>query len=313
MKGLWRRTVVAGLALGLDLVGYGLPTRYKPRTAATGVRGWLGQRLNVGRKDGTAAGIMMGGAVGSALIGRSIETWCRRLPQGLDTLGEALFLSSLLDVQALRSGAQAVANALDQGDAQSARAAWNACPILAPISCAALSEEEMAQIATSRVATMAHTRGIAPLLYYVVGGLPAALVFDWLMLDIGMGANSRFARHLRSIAGGVSARGSALLMAVAGELQGADGLAAETLLHSEGGLLHTKPDDLNALSMAGALDVTLTGPSGRIVNGGKRSPDAADLRRAGSIAGMSIGLAGALLLITGLAWRIFGPRSRRDA
>ncbi len=306
MRGLWRRAVVAGLAVGLDLVGVKPPTAASER--ASGAGAWLASRLGPLARAGVVGPVAMTGSAASAVAGRALERWGRALPEGLDLLTEALLLQALLSVEAVRSAAREVSAALARGDLEAAREVWRATPLLAAVPCDDLSATEMAQAATSRVAAAANSRAVAPLFYYAIGGLPAAFAYRWLCGDLLGAPQSRLGEHMRRLAMGAPSWATAGLMKVAAELRRADSLGAERVQRVEGGVLQAPARAATVRVMAGALDVALSDQEGNAVNASGRAATADDLRRAGSIAGMTVGLAGGLLMVTGLAWRVFGPR-----
>lgn len=310
MKGLWRRAVVAGTALALDLVGVELPDRWRPESWSSRAFTWIGQRLSPAARGALASPLALTGSVAGAVAGRSLELWGRQLPEGLDVLSEALLLRSVLSVEATRQAAAQVSAALESDDLATARAIWAASPALADLPCEALSATEMASIATSRVAVLANTRGVAPLCYYAVAGLPGAFAYRWLSSQAIGGRLGRFGRHLGALTNAAPAWATASLMTLAAELRGADSVGAERVRHEEGGVLRSRAGAASVQTMAGALGVSLAGKGGQRINASGHAAGAADLRKAGSIAGVTVGLAGGLLLLGGLVWRVMGPRSR---
>ena len=150
MKGLWRRAVVAGTALALDLVGVDMPDRWRPESWVSRAFTWIGHRLSPAARGALAAPLALTGSVAGAVAGRSLELWGRQLPEGLDVLSEALLLRSVLSVEATRQAARQMSAALESDDLASARAIWAASPALADLPCEALSATAMASIATDR-------------------------------------------------------------------------------------------------------------------------------------------------------------------
>ena len=65
MRGLWRRAVVAGLAVGLDLVGVKPPTAASKR--ASGAGAWLASRLGPLARAGVVGPVAMTGSADSPL------------------------------------------------------------------------------------------------------------------------------------------------------------------------------------------------------------------------------------------------------
>ena len=263
MRGLWRRAVVAGTALALDLVGVGLPDRWRPDTWASRALSWMGQRLSPRLRGALAAPVALTGSVAGAVTGRALELWGRQLPEGLDVLSEALLLRAVLSVEATRRAAAQVSAALASDDLASARAVWAASPALADLPCEALSAAEMASIATHRVAVLANTRGVAPLCYYAVAGLPGAFAYRWLSSEMADGRLGRFGRHLGALTNAAPAWATASLMTLAAELRGADSVGAERVRHEEGGALRAPAGVASAQAMAGALGVSLAGKGGQ--------------------------------------------------
>jgi len=249
----------------------------------------------------------------SAVAGRSVEVWERRLPEGLDLLTEALVLRSALGIEEVRSAARRVSAALTQGDLAAARAAWSESPVLAAVPCEGLGIEELASLATTQVAAQTHSRAVAPLLYYAVGGLPAALAYHWLSCSAFPRETSRFGHHLRTITIGATAWTTASLMTVAAEICRADSLGAERVQRMEGSILKAPAESAPVRVMAGALRASLADTQGQSVNTTGHAATPSDLKRAGSIAGVTVGLAGGVFLAAGLIWRVFGPHRARQA
>jgi len=306
MRGLWRRAVVAGLAVGFDLLGVQMPTSVGERVSGAGA--WLTTRLRPLARAGVVGPMAITGSTGSAVAGRALEQWSRALPEGLGLAAEALLLKEVLSVEAVRKAARQVSAALARDDIGTAREIWSRSPVLAAVPCDSLDATEMAQVATSRVAAQANSHAVAPLFYYAVGGLPAALAYRWLSAELAHAPEGRFGEHMRRLAMAVPAWASAGLMKVAAELRRADSLGAERVQRTEGRLLEAPARAATVRVMSGALGVRLVDQEGNAVNVAGRSATPDDLQRAGSIVGMTVGLAGGLLLVAGLAWKTFGPR-----
>lgn len=170
--------LVPALAVALDLIGGDPPNRFHPVA-------WIGSGLIAARrrlpKSGRAvpllagAGLMavgVGGAIGLGdLIGRGLA----ELPRPVAVAAEAVALKALFSIRGLIRAARAVAEALRRDDLVAARAlaAWH----LVGRPTAELDGSQIAAATIESVAENASDSVAAPLFYYAVGGLTAALAY----------------------------------------------------------------------------------------------------------------------------------------
>lgn len=170
--------VPPALAVALDLALGDPPNRAHPVA-------WIGSGLILARrrlpKRGrvvpllAGAGAMVVGVGGAVAAGRLLDRGIAGLPRPVGWVAEAVALKALFSIRGLARAAGAVAGALRRGDLDEARrlAAWH----LVGRPTGDLDEARVAAAAIESVAENASDGVVAPLLCYVVGGLPAALAY----------------------------------------------------------------------------------------------------------------------------------------
>lgn len=169
------------LALLLDLALGDPPNRYHPVA-------WMGAVIGVARRLAPRQGrllpcvygavLVLGGAVLVGVIGVVLEEVLRILPRPLYWLAEAFMLKTTFALRGLTRAAQQVQEALVAGDVDSARrlVSWH----LVSRDTAQLTPPQVAAATVESVAENASDGIIAPLLYYALGGLPAALAYRFI-------------------------------------------------------------------------------------------------------------------------------------
>lgn len=256
-----RRWAVMAAALALDLALGDPPNRWHPVA-------WMGRAIAFARRaapsQGRAAPFVYGLAVaglGAAIwggIGWALARLCRWLPTGW--LIEAAALKQTVALRGLSQAAQAVAHPLAVHDLPEARRqlSWH----LVSRETSSLDAHQVAAAAIESVAENTSDGVIAPLFWYGVGGLPAALAYRWLnTLDAMWGYRDpahewlgKAGARADDLANWLPARLTALLLVLAAGKQA--GPAWRTWRRD--GHLTASPNAGQPMSaMAGALGVAL--------------------------------------------------------
>jgi len=162
-----------------------------------------------------------------------------------------------------------------------------------PVSIAAI--ESVAENASDSV--------VAPLFYYVVGGVPAALAYRAInTLDAMIGYRGetewlgKAAARLDDAANFIPARLTALLLAVASGAGGGSPARALALWLRDARKTESPNAGRPMAAMAGALGVELSKRGAYVLGAGLRAPAAADVRRAVRIFAVAVALAAAAAL-----------------
>lgn len=174
---------------------------------------------------------------------------------------EIWLLKSAFAVRALGGAAAVVARALAAGDLEGARQGLRA---LVSRDTAALSPPLLAAAAVESVAENASDSLVAPLVFYVVGGVPAALAYracNTLDALIGYHGDTEWlgkaAARLDDAANLVPARLTAALLVVAGALVGGSARGALRIWWRDGARTESPNAGRPMAAMAGALGVQL--------------------------------------------------------
>jgi adenosylcobinamide-phosphate synthase len=168
-------------ALLLDVLLGEPPDRYHPVV-------WMGNAISALRrhapKRGRLAplcyggGVALGGASAAAGAGWLLQRICRRLPFPFDTLITAWLLKTTFSARGLARAAGEVNAALQRDDLPEARRllAWH----LVSRDTHGLSQAHVCAATIESVAENLSDSIVAPLFYYAVGGLPAALAYRYI-------------------------------------------------------------------------------------------------------------------------------------
>jgi adenosylcobinamide-phosphate synthase len=202
-----------------------------------------------------AAGpILFGGA--AFVLGRALVPWeLARL------VVEIFLLKSALSLRLLGQAAANVARALSSGEVTRARFGLRS---LVSRDTALLDEPHLAAAAVESVAENASDSLIAPLLFFVVGGVPAALAYracNTLDAMIGYHGTTEWlgkaAARLDDAANLVPARLTAALLVVASALAGGSPMGALRIWWRDGARTESPNAGRPMAAMAGALGVEL--------------------------------------------------------
>ena len=169
------------LAILLDLVLGDPPNRYHPVA-------WMGAGIGVTRRLAPrcgrclpllyGAGVVVGGAVVVGIIGIVVEALLQLLPLPGYWLAEACVFKTTFALRALIRAAHQVQEALGAGELDRARqlVSWH----LVSRDTTTLTPSQVAAATVESVAENASDGIIAPLVFYALGGLPAALAYRFI-------------------------------------------------------------------------------------------------------------------------------------
>lgn len=288
-------TLVVLLAVVLDLALGDPPNRVHPVA-------WMGRALAAGRRalgHGGPIALLLGGAgltLGLMAIAAGAGAAVAALAGMLGPSGvalEAAALKSTLSLRDLARAARSVAAALDRSDLDDARGRLGLHLVSRPT--ATLDAGQVASGAIESVAENLTDALVAPVVFFLLFGLPGALAYRALntadtMLGYREGALEYFgkiAARLDDLANLVPARLAALAIVAAA---GVRAPAAWSTMGRD----HARTASPNAgwtmSAMAGALGVTLEKRSTYRLGQG-RAPDAADVERSVRLMTRAAGLA----------------------
>lgn len=235
----------------------------------------MGRALAAGERrlcrGGPAPLVFAGAGLTVAVAGiATVAAWLVVL--GADALGpaglvlQAAALTTMLSVRDLAGAAGAVARDLERGRLEAARRTVGHHLVSRPT--AALGEGHVASAAVESAAENLTDSCLAPLLFYVIFGLPGAAAYRAVntadaMIGYRQGALEHFgkvAARLDDVLNLIPARLAALALVVAAPLAGADGARAWAVMRRD----HARTASPNAgwtmAAMAGALGVRLEKP-----------------------------------------------------
>jgi adenosylcobinamide-phosphate synthase len=276
--------VVVVLAVALDLVVGDPPNRWHPVA-------WIGRVLAAGRRAlcrGGPVALVLGGAaltLGVMALAAGAGALVATLAAMLGPVGlalEAATLKSTLSLRGLAAAARSVAASLGRGELVEARARLGVHLVSRPT--AGLDAAQVASGAIESVAENLTDALVAPVMFFMVLGLPGALAYRALntadtMLGYREGALEYFgkiAARLDDLANLVPARLAGLALVV---VAGRSVPAAWSAMVRD----HARTASPNAgwtmSAMAGALGVTLDKPGAYRLGQG-RPPETADIERA---------------------------------
>ncbi|NOX61325.1 MAG: cobalamin biosynthesis protein CobD [Chloroflexi bacterium] len=254
------------LALLIDHLFGDPPNRFHPVA-------WMGRFLAWGMdrapREGRArpflagAALTLGGALLSGLAGYAWARAAQRLPRPLNWLLQAIALKSALSLRGLTDAAAEVETALEEDDLPQARErlAWH----LVSRDAARLDASQVAAAAVESVAENASDGVIAPLFYYALGGLPAALAYRFVnTADAMLGYRDaqrewlgKAPARLDDALNWIPARITAALIVVAAWVAGEDARSARRTWRRDARLTASPNAGHPMSAMAGALRVRL--------------------------------------------------------
>ena len=275
------------LALAIDLVFGDPPNRYHPVA-------WIGRLLGAGQRwlcHGSPARLLAGGAVvaiGVAGLVGAAGVLVSAVAAGLGTAGlllEALALTCLLSLRDLIGAARAVARDLDRGDLPAARLAVGYHLVSRPT--AALDERQIASAVIESVAENLTDSLVAPVCFFLAGGLVWAAVYRVIntadaMLGFRRGQLEYFgksAARLDDLLSFIPARIAGLSLVAGAALAGERARGALAVLRRDHRRTQSPNSGWPIAAMAGALGVVLEKPAVHRLGVGA-SPLATDIERA---------------------------------
>jgi adenosylcobinamide-phosphate synthase len=305
-----RRPAAVVLAVALDLAADEPPGRWHPVVWLGRALGWA-ERRAPGRSvaDGVAA--VMAVSAGAWAAARLVAIAARRLGwPGI--LLEALTLKPTFAMRRLAEATRGVESALRAGDLPAARARVGRDLVSRPTG--DLEADEVASAAIESAAENLVDSVAAPVLAYLVGGLPAAWAYRavntadamWGYRDARYERFGKAAARLDDLVNLIPARLGAAALAAGAALAGEDGAGAARVAWTQ----HRRTASPNAgwpmAAMAGALDVGLRKRGAYRLGEGAlpSSPDA--IRRARRV----VGWATAITVALAVGAALLGERSR---
>ena len=281
------RLVVLLLALAIDLVFGDPPNRYHPVA-------WVGRLLSAGQRwlcRGSPARLLGGGAlatIGVAGLAGAAAALVSKVAAGLGIGGlllEALALTCLLSLRDLIAAARSIARDLDRGDLPAARRAVGYHLVSRPT--AALDESQVASATIESVAENLTDSLLAPVCFFLAGGLVATAVYRVIntadsMLGFRRGPLEYFgksAARLDDLLNLIPARLAGLSLVAGAALAGESAGGAMAALRRDRRLTQSPNSGWPMAAMAGALGVVLEKPGVHRLGAGA-APLAADIERA---------------------------------
>ncbi|GAB4535233.1 MAG: adenosylcobinamide-phosphate synthase CbiB [Anaerolineae bacterium] len=284
-----RRRRVILLALLLDLLVGDPPNRYHPVA-------WMGTAIGAARRRATAQGrlpqflygslLAVGGGAVIAGLGHMLDRVLARLPGPWGWLAEAGLLKMTFAVHSLAAAAEEVGGALESGDLAEARrlVSWH----LVSRDTRSLNPSQVAAASIESVAENTSDGVVAPLLYYVLGGLPGALTYRFIntadaMLgyrDLACEWLGKTPARLDDLVNLLPARITAALIVLAAALMGEQARAAWRTWRRDARKTASPNAGHPMSAMAGALGVELEKVGHYRLGEGGRPPGSGDIRRA---------------------------------
>lgn len=280
---------------------------------------WMGHGIGLGRRLAptrspalaflAGALLMLVGLAVVLFLGLLIATLCDLLPRPWSWLVEAVVLKTTLAWRGLMRAALDVHDALVAGDLVAARRwlSWH----LVSRDTSTLTESQVAAATVESVAENASDGVIAPLLFYLIGGLPLALAYRFInTADAMLGYRDparewlgKVPARLDDLVNLIPARCTAALFflatwALGGHLQRAGAIWLRDARQT------ASPNAGHPMSMmAGALGVQLEKVEHYSLGTGQALPRASDILSATHLLTWAVGLGvGVLLLVSGIMW-----------
>lgn len=247
--------------------------------------------------------VVAGGCIMSYSAGHFITRAFGHLPIPLRWLGEAVLLKMLFSLSGLVKAAHPIQWALERSDLNEARrlVRWH----LVSRDTSQLNAAHVAAATIESVAENACDGIIAPLLYYALGGLPAALTYRFVSTSDSMWGYrdaehewlGKAAARLDDLLNLLPARLTAILIVLASLLLGEDARTAWRIWRRDAATTASPNAGHPMSAMAGALGVELEKISHYRLGWGLRQPQAQDIRRAIRLIMVCCGLATVLVAI----------------
>jgi len=247
--------------------------------------------------------IILTGVALTAGAGLAITILARRLPFWAGILLQALALKLTLSLRGLGRAAHEVQTALEKHDLPEARRllSWH----LVSRDTSQLTESQVTAGAIQSVAENASDGIIAPLFFYVIGGLPSALAYRFInTADSMLGYRDperewvgKFPARLDDLLNFVPARLAGLFIMVAAAFCGANPKQAWHIMRRDAKQTASPNAGIPMSAMAGALNVEMEKIGHYNLGKGLLSPSVTDLLRARRLLSISIGAAALVFIL----------------
>lgn len=307
-----RKSLTVLSALMLDAAVGDPPNRYHPVA-------WMGTAIAAAQRHAPragrlaplvyGAGIALGGTLAVGALGRGIAWALGHLPAALGLLAEAWLLKTTFAMRGLASAAREVQAALEAGDLPEARrlVSWH----LVSRDTSKLDESQIAAATVESVAENTSDGVVGPWLYYLLGGLPAALAYRFINTGDAMLGYRDAAREwlgkvparLDDLINLIPARLTALVLVAAAWLAGEDVRAAWRIWRRDARRTASPNAGHPMSAMAGALGVELEKVGHYRLGEGQRKPRAADIGRAIRIMRLATAIAAGGMMLAALVTR----------
>ncbi len=276
---------------------------------------WMGRAVRLaerwapreGRAAQLAAGAIIAIAIPAAFAAGAWALLRAAAPVPvLEIVLAAFLLKSSFAARALGAAAARVRAALGRGAIDEARVALGR---LCSRDASRLGPEEVAAGAVESIAENLSDSFVAPVLFYVAGGVPGAILYRAVnTLDAMIGYHGRYeylgktSARLDDLLNLVPARLTALLLLAAGAATGADGRRGWRVLRRDGARTESPNAGRPMAAMAGLLGVVLEKPGHYRLGGPGALPRAETIASAWRIAGAAAvaAAAGALAAVAAI-------------
>lgn len=293
------------LAIFFDLLLGDPPNRFHPTA-------WMGRLISAWgqiRPHGKPAAEFLSGALLTLLgiavtagIGYGITRLCYLLPSPLSWVAITLALKLTICLRGLNRAAREVQGALEDRNLPEAR--WLLSWHLVSRDTTQLSEAQVAGGAIESVAENITDGILAPLFFFAIGGLPAALAYRFVnTADASIGYRDperewygKFPARLDDLLNLLPARLVGLLITASAFVTRENGGQAWRILRRDARLTASPNAGYSMSAMAGALGVRLEKFGHYTLGKEFALPGAVDLRRARRVMAVTVMLAGLVLL-----------------
>ena len=302
----FEQLIVFGLALALDLLLGDPPNRFHPVAWMGRLIGWGEKKAPTGRpwcRFVYGVALVLVGAAGCTLPVVLLLAGAKRCGVGIYVVTAVLVLKSTFAYSGLARAAGSVRCALQAGNLPEARrlAAWH----LVSRDTSELSEELVAAAAVESVAENITDGIVAPLLYFLLAGVPGAWAYRFFnTCDSMLGYHDpqheylgKFAARLDDLLNWLPARLTALLMVAAARLAGEDAPGSWRTMWAQHGRTASPNAGWTMAATAGALNVTLEKVGYYRLEGGTTALRPTSIHRAMRVAGLTVTLFGLLLAV----------------
>ncbi len=302
-------SILIPFALLLDIIFSDPPNRFHPTA-------WMGNliafllrfrpRRNSAAELAFGVFILITGLAFTIGAGWLIVYFTSLLPLWAGILIQAIALKLTLSLRGINQAAKEVQAALESHDLPEGRRllSWH----LVSRDTSQLDESKVAAAAVESVAENASDGVIAPLFFFVIGGLPAALAYRFAnTADSMLGYHDserewlgKFPARLDDVLNFIPARLTGLYMVLAAFLSGANGKQAWQIMWRDAPATASPNAGIPMSAMAGALGVELEKIGHYVLGKGLRAPTCADIARASRVLYFTVALAATTFIFWGL-------------